>query len=96
MIGRVALIALLVGTAGCAQQKKAEPLPPGVECDANRVLGLKGKPRSQAIEADALARSGAKRLRWIEPGSAVTMDFRVDRLNLHVDKAGTITDARCG
>jgi hypothetical protein len=96
MIRALTLLALVGTAAGCAPQKKAEPLPPMVECDANRVQDLKGKLRSPAIKADALARSGAKRVRWIEPGSAVTMDFRVDRLNLHVDAAGTITDARCG
>lgn len=96
MMRRIVLLALAGAAAGCAPQKKAEPLPAMVECDANRVQDLKGKLRSSAVEADALARSGAKRVRWIEPGSAVTMDFRVDRLNLHVDKAGTITDARCG
>lgn len=96
MIRTLTLLALAAGAAGCAPQKKAEPLPAMVECDANRVQDLKGKQRSPAIETDALARSGAKRIRWVEPGSAVTMDFRVDRLNLHVNAAGTITDARCG
>lgn len=96
MIGRIALLALVAGTAGCAPQKQAEPLPAMVECDANRVLYLKGQQRAAIDESEALRHSGAKRLRWIEPGSAVTMDFRVDRLNLHVDKGGTITDARCG
>jgi len=96
MIRGAVLVALAGAAAGCAPQQKAEPLPAMVECDANRVQDLKGKQRSPAIEADALARSGARRLRWIEPGSAVTMDFRVDRLNLHVGEDGTITDARCG
>ncbi|WP_313534840.1 I78 family peptidase inhibitor [Sphingomonas sp.] len=96
MIRALTLVALAGAAAGCAPQKKAEPLPAMVECDANRVQDLKSKQRSPAIEADALARSGAKRARWVEPGSAVTMDFRVDRLNLHVNAAGAITDARCG
>lgn len=96
MIPRIALLALVAGAAGCAPQKKSEPIPAMVECDANRVLYLKGKQRAAIDESEALRHAGAKRLRWIEPGSAVTMDFRVDRLNLHVDKAGTITDARCG
>jgi len=96
MIRALTFLALAGAAAGCAPQKKAEPLPPMVECDANRVQDLRGKQRSPAVEADALARSGAKRVRWIEPGSAVTMDFRVDRLNLHIDAAGTITAARCG
>lgn len=96
MIRRIALLALAAGAAGCAPQKKADPIPAVVACDANRVLYLKGKQRAAIDESEALRHSGAKRLRWVEPGSAVTMDFRVDRLNLHVDKAGTITDAHCG
>ncbi|UYY78014.1 I78 family peptidase inhibitor [Sphingomonas sp. R1] len=97
MIARIALLSLVSLTAGCAPQKpQTAPIPAVVECDANRVLYLKGRPRNAIDESEALRHSGAKRLRWIEPGSAVTMDFRVDRLNLHVDKAGTITDARCG
>ncbi|KTF67275.1 I78 family peptidase inhibitor [Sphingomonas sp. HT-1] len=95
MIRTLALLALGAATVGCAP-KKVEPLPPGVECDANRVLYLKGKPRAAIDAGEALRHSGAKVIRWIEPGSAVTMDFRVDRLNLHVDKVGTVTDARCG
>ncbi|MHA6719306.1 I78 family peptidase inhibitor [Sphingomonas sp. RS6] len=89
------LLAAPVALAGCAP-KTAQPLPPGIQCNANPVLALKGKPRSAATEAEALQRSGAKRVRWIEPGSAVTMDFRPDRLNLSLDETGTITDARCG
>ncbi|WP_084580864.1 I78 family peptidase inhibitor [Sphingomonas azotifigens] len=96
MIARLALLALVTGAAGCAPQKKADPIPAVVECDANRVLFLKGKARATVDPSEALRHSGARTLRWIEPGSAVTMDFRVDRLNLHVDKAGIVTDARCG
>lgn len=96
MIARIALFALVAGTAGCAPQKKPAPIPAVVECDATRVLYLKGKQRTAIDESEALRHAGAKRLRWIEPGAAVTMDFRVDRLNLHIDQAGTITDARCG
>lgn len=96
MIRSIALLTLVPFAAACTPQKKPEPIPAVVECDANRVLDLKGKQRAAIDTGEALRRSGAGQLRWIEPGSAVTMDFRVDRLNLHVDKAGTVTDARCG
>lgn len=97
MIARIALLAMVAAAAGCAPKKQqTAPIPAVVECDATRVLYLKGKQRAAIDEGEALRHAGAKRLRWIEPGSAVTMDFRVDRLNLHIDKAGTITDARCG
>lgn len=96
MIRRTLFLALLAGAAGCAPKPKAEPIPAMVECDANRIQYLKGKQRAAIDEGEALRHSGANRIRWIEPGSAVTMDFRVDRLNLHVDKTGAVTDARCG
>lgn len=98
MIRSITLLALVATTAGCGPQNKPhpEPIPAMVECDANRVQYLKGKQRAAIDQGEALRHSGAGQLRWIEPGSAVTMDFRVDRLNLHVDKAGTITDVRCG
>lgn len=97
MIARIALLALVTAAAGCAPQKQQPaPIPAVVECDANRVLYLKGKQRAAIDASEALRHAGAKTLRWVEPGAAVTMDFRVDRLNLHVDEAGIITDARCG
>jgi hypothetical protein len=40
--------------------------------------------------------SGAKALRWGPPRSAMTMDFRSDRLTVAYDDAMTVTSARCG
>jgi hypothetical protein len=41
------------------------------------------------------ARSGARTLRWIAPDTAVTMDFRQDRLNVYVDSKGRIERFTC-
>ena len=35
-------------------------------------------------------------VRRIDPGSLVTMDYRMDRLNVYVDAEGLITRVRCG
>ena len=40
--------------------------------------------------------SGANVVRWLEPGSVMTMDFRADRLNLNLGKDGRINGAGCG
>jgi hypothetical protein len=40
-------------------------------------------------------RSGARTLRWIAPNTAVTMDFRPDRLNVYVDAKGRIERFTC-
>jgi len=34
--------------------------------------------------------------RIIKPDSMVTMDYRPERLNLHIDRDGKIVDERCG
>jgi hypothetical protein len=43
-----------------------------------------------------LAASGARTLRWAPPRSALTMDFRADRLTISYDDDLLITGARCG
>ncbi|MBL7599321.1 hypothetical protein INQ10_25170, partial [Escherichia coli] len=55
-----------------------------------------GKPRGQEAEAEALRLSGAKIVRWLEPDAVATMDFRPDRLNLHLGADGKINSAHCG
>ncbi len=97
---RFAVIA--VALAGCtsnAAAPVAETMPPVVAddgCGGSRVVDLVGKPMSEAVEADVRQRSGAKSVRVIRPGMAVTMDFRPDRLNVDVDEKNVVTGIRCG
>jgi len=55
-----------------------------------------GQPYTDALGEDARQASGANSLRRIEPGQAVTLDFREDRLNIELDANGTVTRVRCG
>ena len=64
-------------------------------CDAAAARGLIGRERSEAAGAEAMRLSGAKTLRWLEPDSMYTQDFREDRLNIDVDASGRITRVRC-
>jgi hypothetical protein len=68
----------------------------GHQCDASKAQRLVGKTRSKKLGTDALRLSGARTLRWIKPGTMVTMDFREDRLNLHLDARGRVTKVICG
>ena len=77
-LGAAALLA-----AGCATATPpAEPAAAG-KCDASKAQALIGRSRSAETGAEALRLSGAKALRWIAPGTMVTMDYREDRLNIH-------------
>ncbi len=43
-----------------------------------------------------LAESGARHMRWIPPRTAVTKDYRRDRLNVVYDDDMVITGVYCG
>lgn len=65
-------------------------------CDAEPVQGLIGQEATEATVTKATADSGSATVRVLKPGDAATMDFRPDRLNVHVDDAGLIESLRCG
>lgn len=97
MIRTIAPLALLAASA-CHYDKGPEgtPPPPPGKCVADGLGSLTGKTRTDAVEKKALRLSGARTIRWISPGMAVTMDFREDRLNLELDSEGKIVRAHCG
>jgi hypothetical protein len=83
---------------GCATMTpEEEPVPEhgAGRCDAARLQDLVGRPRSDALGAEALRRSGARTLRWIGPDAIITQDLRSDRLNIDVDARGRVTRLRC-
>lgn len=87
--------AALLLTAACAPKTPPAEIP-GVECSVEGLNGLIGQQRSAEVEAEAKRLSGAKLVRWITPGMMITMEFRADRLNLHLGTDGKIGSARCG
>ena len=91
------MIALSMMSSGCATT------PPQVEapdndgaCDASKAQALVGREATRAAGQDALRLTGARTIRWIPKGAAVTMDYRSDRLNLHLDRSNRITAIACG
>lgn len=82
--------------AGAAAPAPTEAAPAEGQCNAEAVQPLVGRAHSEALAAEALRLSGARTLRVIKPGMAVTMDYRVDRLNLELNDGGTVVAARCG
>ncbi|WP_213981816.1 I78 family peptidase inhibitor [Sphingomonas sp. dw_22] len=93
---RLALPLIALAAGGCMQNSPPKTEVPGVQCNANGLKRLIGQQRSPEAETLAKQLSNAKTVRWLEPGSVMTMDFRPDRLNLNVDEQGRITSARCG
>lgn len=100
------LTAFLIALTACAAQPAAEAEPaaspetatggPERACDAAKAQSLLGRSQSPANEAEAKRLSGAGIVRWIPEGGMVTMDYREDRLNLHLDGEGKIIRIECG
>ncbi|ODP39479.1 I78 family peptidase inhibitor [Sphingomonas turrisvirgatae] len=93
---RLSIAILTLPLAACAAMSPAAEDRLGVQCNADRVQPLVGREASPDVVERARTRSGARSVRMIKPGMAVTMDFRSDRLNLELDDANMIQAARCG
>ena len=65
-------------------------------CNAEGLGNLVGREATGALGTEAVRRSGSRTLRWIRPGDAVTMDYRPDRLNVHLDARNRVARFACG
>jgi hypothetical protein len=77
------------------------PKPPQVDegedpCGARHVQDRIGRDYDEALGESIQRESGAATLRVIRPGHAYTMEYRGDRINVHIDESDTITDIGCG
>lgn len=92
------LIALGLMAAGCMpkDQEIQGAEDPRFTCNAAKVQTMIGQTASQALGGEAVRTAGARTMRWIAPGGAYTMDFRTDRLNIHLDAQNRVTKIDCG
>ena len=101
-----AAFVILLSLAGCTTESSvkapSEAPPPergvtkGYLCDASSIQSLVGEKVSSELGEQALVKSGAKTLRWIPPRTAVTRDFRTDRLNIRYNDFNRILRINCG
>lgn len=93
-------IAAALALTACQPQSapaRSSDVPPvsGDGCGAQRLASWMGKSDTPTAR-NAIARdSGASSIRWLTPGMAVTMDYRPDRLNVHIDDRGRYTGFDC-
>ena len=90
---------LLLSVAACAGVPVGgtpPPTGPGAICKAADAQFAVGRNADGALQEQARVRSGARSVRTLRPGQAVTMEFSAERLNLDVDASGKVTAARCG
>lgn len=92
--------AMALLAAGCVPPPHPDPVPPlppeTGACNAAPAQGLVGRQASPALMQEAQRLAGAGAVRWLRPGQVVTMEYRADRLNLHVDAQNRIERVVCG
>ena len=107
LIAPIIILAALTSSLGACAQRDGQSYTTGQrepislrddddQCGASLVQSFVGIRANDTLRAEIASRSGARMVRWIEPGTAVTMDFRPDRLNAELDEDGVITVIRCG
>ena len=95
-----ASLASLAALAACAT---TGPMPdedpptraPEGQCDREAARAFIGRKATAELGEEMLAATGARTLRWVPPRTAVTMDFRPDRLTVSYDDDMVITRASC-
>lgn len=96
----IMLLPLLgVSLAACAAKpvRTGGPLPPQRQaCNPDVVQDEVGKPATAERLEAIRERSGSKVVRVVRPGQAVTMDFRGDRVDIHLDAQDVIVSVSCG
>ncbi len=94
----IGMVAIGLTAGGCMPKEQEIPTRDDVRypCDAARVQSMIGQVATQALGTEAVRASGARTMRWITPGGAYTMDYRTDRLNIHLDAQNRITRIDCG
>ena len=92
----VALGALAACAATPAPEAAHPPVrEPGGSCDREAAQAFTGRKATAELGQEMLTATGARTLRWVPPRTAVTMDFRPDRLTVSYDDDMVITRASC-
>ena len=95
----VLVLAALASTAACATvpaSEEPERRMPAGACDAQHSQSHVGEKASAELGARLLAETGAAILRWAPPRTALTMDYRHDRLTVSYADDYTIERISCG
>lgn len=99
---KLALVGTLAAlTAGCmttdTPDTPVDRAPgDGGSCTTDGTAEFVGQRATTAIGTEIIRRSGAGIFQWVPPETAVTMDYRGDRIRVSYDRAMAISGISCG
>lgn len=65
-------------------------------CSPDGLERFVGQPRNERTAASIRSHSGASTLRWVPEGTMVTMEYRGERVTVHLDRANRVKRVVCG
>ena len=90
----IANILVLLGLIAAAPAHAQ--LFPAAQCNEHAAQFARGRLYSDQLAQRARRAAGAQVVRKLEPGQAITMEYRFGRLNLELDRRRVIIRVRCG
>ncbi len=87
------LLVLVPLAAACTSVAPAEPGNGG--CTPDALARYSGQTANDALAERMKRETGRTALRWVQPGMAVTMDYREDRLTVYLDSSNRVERASC-
>lgn len=92
-----ASLPLFFAVSACATANPPEgPPATGGVCRSEGLGQFIGRQSGPQLGGDMLRVSGARVIRWVPLGGAVTMDFSPSRLTVQLDGANRVQSANCG
>ncbi len=95
----IPLLSLALAMGACATTQDAdEPIEvaPAGDCDVTAVEWMVGERADAVLGGRVLRITNSRTLRWIPPRTAVTQDFRPDRVNVTYDDEYIVQRIYCG
>jgi hypothetical protein len=96
LLTTLAVVPLAACTIATSDATADNPPSGAGSCNNESLAQFTGQPASQELGDRMLRASGARVLRWVPKGSAVTMDYREDRLTIALDGSNRVERANCG
>ena len=93
---RTALLTPALLAACATTQPPVHGETPGRECQSAGLERFAGQPATSETGAEILRVSRAATIRWVQPGQMVTMEFRADRVTVHLAAGNRIERVSCG
>lgn len=92
----LALGAMSAQLGACTAANPPLPIPsPAADCAADPAQRYLGAIATDGLGAELLRLTGARELRWVPPGTMVTMEFKQGRLTVGYDADMKVTSIAC-